>query len=427
MSQEIIQIENGSGRIRIAGNPGEAALLFDGLPVAFTWGDCKGSVSQYLIRGTHPAELDKTIADIRRLVSGKDPEIELSYALSGLLELFENGQYVLQRRVSELGDIIEFDVHEVNDDKCHSYYPWNDMLVCTQPKQYLDEHRVQEYQAAIVAGEMPFLIVAGHYRDEFLFVLDGHHKLEAYRRTKISPSLIEILRVDSKAMTLEDGLLAFGRAKSMLEGYERVKTQYYGIPRPPARLPTGVIAELFQAVEEGRVNDAVSILSDNPGSVDEENEYHETPLIIACRRGHEELVVAILAHQPDTLHEASNSRTALHYAATNNHPGIVRILVNHGISPDIRNSEDHVPIEYAASVGAIETMRVLVELGANVNPKYGSALCAAATNGRVDAVRYLLSVGADPSWNRINKHGCDEIAHSPIRKVIEDYIRCANA
>jgi ankyrin repeat protein len=89
--------------------------------------------------------------------------------------------------------------------------------------------------------------------------------------------------------------------------------------------------------------------------------------------------------------------TPLHYAALYGNTESVRILLEHGADPKARNKSDVTPLIYGAY--NFEKTRLLVEKGADVNAKSAAEmtplLVAVSTHGNTETVRYLLEKGAD--------------------------------
>ncbi|KAB2932687.1 MAG: hypothetical protein F9K24_09920 [Leptonema illini] len=419
MSSEIIELTDGSGRISIAGDQRECVLLFDGLPVGFTWDDCGGSIGQYLTRGTAPEKLQKTLDDIRRLVSGIDTEASLADSLAGLLALFENGQYVLSKGIAHGAEVLDFPLADIVTEQPYPFYCRSgSILICTQPSAYLDKGRVAEYRDQILSGARPYLIVAEVFRSDIQFVMDGHHKLEAYRQADIKPHLIEISRTNSRGLTLEDGLRAFGDSMSLRSEYARVKERRYDPPRTQPRLPLPDVYDFIYAAEQGDVEKITSTLAENPEFIDEVTPDFRTALISGSMRGQTEVVSVLLSYNPRWDLEDEDHQTALHAAAIYNHPEVIRLLIQHGVPADIENVMKNTPLIDAAINGFTESVQVLLELGAQVNPKNGSALYMAAVNENLETVRYLLEAGADPEWNR------PEWFDTEVREWLDDAGEC---
>jgi hypothetical protein len=84
--------------------------------------------------------------------------------------------------------------------------------------------------------------------------------------------------------------------------------------------------------------------------------------------------------------------TPLRWAARYGHIDVVRYLVGQGA--DIHAEDDDALFD-AARYGHIDVVKYLVEQGANVHARCEYALFGAANYGRTDVVKYLVEQGAD--------------------------------
>ena len=109
------------------------------------------------------------------------------------------------------------------------------------------------------------------------------------------------------------------------------------------------------------------------------------------------------------------------WAAMENHPDAIRVLLQHGAEIEARSTVTQpsgrgrggnsptgglTPLLFAVREGALDAVRVLVETGASVNEPAAdrtSALATAILNAHYDVARYLLDHGADP--NLVNSIG----------------------
>ena len=149
----------------------------------------------------------------------------------------------------------------------------------------------------------------------------------------------------------------------------------------------------------------------------------ETPLMAAARSGNGRTVEQLLAHGADIdAREHERGQTALMWAVAQQHADVARVLIRNGADLDARtkvyyqlentagntNSSGNfrmahggsTPLLFAARNGDVETAKVLVEAGANVNDTAASgasALVLAAHSGHGPLAIYLLEQGADPN------------------------------
>ena len=149
----------------------------------------------------------------------------------------------------------------------------------------------------------------------------------------------------------------------------------------------------------------------------------ETPLMVAARSGSLAAVESLLDHGANvnaTEHE--RGQTALMWAAAQRHAHVVRVLVAHGANLHARSKVWHqfentagntnpsgnfrmahggsAPLLFVARNGDVDTARVLVDAGADVNERAAagtSALVISAHSRHTALAIYLLEKGADPN------------------------------
>jgi len=151
----------------------------------------------------------------------------------------------------------------------------------------------------------------------------------------------------------------------------------------------------------------------------------ETPLMTCSRSGNLEAVQAILARGGVDVNarETRRGQTALMWAVAAKHPEVAQALIARGADVHARSRVlgryNHFRIEYygkdvhyateaggftpllfAARVGDLDTARVLLAAGANVNDRTaedGSALVVATASGHEQLAQFLLENGANPN------------------------------
>jgi ankyrin repeat protein len=159
----------------------------------------------------------------------------------------------------------------------------------------------------------------------------------------------------------------------------------------------------------------------------------ETPLMVCAGNGVLDAVKALLVAGAEVNAKDQEDQTALIWAVAERHAAVVRTLVQGGadvhahtkLVPEpepfqikmpegqtvfgsnfpatIRFAEVSgvfTPLHFAAQQGDIESARILLEAGAEVNaphPEHGSALIIAIASGHEALARFLLEQGADPN------------------------------
>lgn len=124
--------------------------------------------------------------------------------------------------------------------------------------------------------------------------------------------------------------------------------------------------------------------------IDQRSHQSLTPLMIACQRGHADIVALLLANGADAMMvDIFHCRTALHYAAIGGHADCIRVLCNENTMV-IHSGREQCLRDVVTSDFAVQTAKY-VDLRA-----FGglTALHFAVISGRVDALQALLSGGA---------------------------------
>jgi ankyrin len=148
----------------------------------------------------------------------------------------------------------------------------------------------------------------------------------------------------------------------------------------------------------------------------------ETPLMAASRSGNPAVVEQLLEKGANANARAARGQTALMWAVAQKHAGVVKALLARGADlharsdvwtqvmavfphglPDYNRAIPHggdTALLFAARVGDLESAKLLVAAGANVNDAdaWGvSAMVLAAHSGFAELVEFLLDKGADPN------------------------------
>ena len=148
----------------------------------------------------------------------------------------------------------------------------------------------------------------------------------------------------------------------------------------------------------------------------------ETPVMVAARSGYPEVVELLLAKGGNPNAHGARGQTALMWAVSQQHPDVVKVLIAHNADLKARSDvwsevmavppHGYLPynltiphggetaLMFAARVGDLDSAKLLVAAGANVNDAdaWGvSATTLAEHSGFSDLVLFLLDKGADPN------------------------------
>jgi ankyrin repeat protein len=170
---------------------------------------------------------------------------------------------------------------------------------------------------------------------------------------------------------------------------------------PNAPDPAGE-TPLMNAARVGRL-DAVTLLLDRGAAIDAtDTAFQQTALMVAVRENHPDVVKALMARGAVVNARTRTGRTP-QWVLPNSVPGFGHgIGIVRGGLPD-RGSRQPIPggmtpLLYAARDGRMETVRLLLDGGADVNqPDVNgiTPLIIAITNNHPDVARFLIDRGAD--------------------------------
>jgi len=132
--------------------------------------------------------------------------------------------------------------------------------------------------------------------------------------------------------------------------------------------------------------------------IDRRRAPHVAEFLRACSAGDVEALRGLLKNDPELARERiAGGSTGLHQAAR--HPEALRLLIAHGADPNARDTGDHAsPLHFAAASGALESVRILLDAGADVHGAgdlhKGDVIGWAAREGHHAVIALLLARGA---------------------------------
>jgi ankyrin repeat protein len=202
-----------------------------------------------------------------------------------------------------------------------------------------------------------------------------------------------------------------GRLRSRMHPYPALRLGVATMAVASVLSPAPALAQSDAAVSffrAAQVNDAGRIKPLLARGLDpnvREPERGETGLIVALRYDAMDVFKLLLTQPKIELElQAGNGNTALMMAAFKNNMPAVKALLARGAQV---NRPGWTALHYAASAGALDIMRVLLEHHAYIDaesPTKVTPLMLAAREGQEDAVRLLLQEGADASLRDAGFH-----------------------
>ncbi|MFE4632174.1 hypothetical protein ACFRJ1_02175 [Streptomyces sp. NPDC056773] len=208
----VCEVPDGLGLIEVTGNDWASLLLIGGRPVVLEGSDCCGSIGWLASRAGGPDA--PTPAEAKALTAWlaapelaadpltgscppPDPE-----RLRPLLQLLAPGRYSMTaaRAPQPLRVVHPRSGH------VESWYADEELaLVTTDHWPPPDRDAVRAYVRRIRAGERPALVALSPAGDSLAaYLLDGHHKLEAYHQAEVPPLIIRLTPVDPAPFRLQD-------------------------------------------------------------------------------------------------------------------------------------------------------------------------------------------------------------------------------
>jgi hypothetical protein len=225
-----------------------------------------------------------------------------------------------------------------------------------------------------------------------------------HRGVKLAMTAIVALMLLAVFWDIFAGLLPIGNK-------EEVRTSLQQVERPDP-LSNADLA-LFRAVErKGSAADVAAALA-NGASVDALNGWGATPLLVAARLSSAEVVEALIRAGANVNFSVQQDneyrgRTPLMNAARSDSGDNVRLLLEAGADPQAFESHGWSAAHYAAHQANLEGLKELRQHGMDLDlhspiSRGETPLMIAARFGKLDAIRRLIELGADPRL--VDGHG----------------------
>ena len=156
---------------------------------------------------------------------------------------------------------------------------------------------------------------------------------------------------------------------------------------------------LHYSCEIGCVNLMMTLVK-HKANVNDRTNNGSTPLILAARHGHDNIVHVLLSDSQCQVDVKMDfGFTALHYSCSNGHFNIMRTLVKHKANVNVRTDNGSTPLILAAEHGHDNIVHVLLsdsQCQVDVKMDFGfTALHHSCKNGHVDIMRTLVKHKAD--------------------------------
>ncbi|XP_051228993.1 uncharacterized protein [Lolium perenne] len=209
--------------------------------------------------------------------------------------------------------------------------------------------------------------------------------VDSYKDDSYTSQLIQKLIIDPQCDPL------FSLSKGVLRYQGRI---WIG---PDKELQHTIISAFHDSPVGGQV---MRYLLDHGGDPAMPDEMGSTPLHFAAVEGHCE-AARLLLSKGVPVDLVNYCGAPLHIAAFNDHVEVVKVLLEH--AADLNKVSHHFasPLLLACSAKSLKCIKLLIEVGADVNapPGYPASapLIQAVKNGLTEIVKLLLEAGADPN------------------------------
>lgn len=176
-----------------------------------------------------------------------------------------------------------------------------------------------------------------------------------------------------------------------------------------------------------RANPTITVLRDECTT----KSRYKRPLFAALASGHKDTISALLGAESTVVYDCDVSailttrtafeglvykrRSPLTWAAQHGLTGLVKWILESGIDPDTRDSENYTALYRAARSGHTDVLQLLLDCGADVDKRLKNnetALWVAREQGHIRAVSVLLKHGANVNYE-------DEHGRTPLTLAVE--------
>ncbi len=223
---------------------------------------------------------------------------------------------------------------------------------------------------------------------------------QEYTTLNLVPELVRLILEGcdvqfDKATPTEKGFLKPYLKEAIKQRFEEISTAYRTDRNELGQTP------LHIAIQQNEISKVIELLSENKTSINESDNFNNTPLHLAVRLNNLEIIKLLLQAGADTrvknklsetpLHvsamfgniemidllldkdeagiqdKTDNGHSLLHTAARQNNSEIIKHLIAKGLAVDIKDDKGWTPLHMAANNGHINVARILIDHRADIN------------------------------------------------------------
>jgi uncharacterized protein len=150
---------------------------------------------------------------------------------------------------------------------------------------------------------------------------------------------------------------------------------------------------LHHAIAAGQEDDVVVLITGGIDVNGREAKFRYTPLDRAAMHGHADIITRLIAAGATPTSKSLGGYTPLHYAAERNYPNAIKALHAFGkIELDVKSYDGYTAVAVAAENGCLESLELLLSLGAspNIRDAVGNTPYALAARSRHENAMSVL-------------------------------------
>lgn len=200
LGYRVLEIRDGDGTLSIGGHDGASSLRVGWRPLIVEGYTGSGSIDRFAIR-TRDARFRGELRDLRKRLREATEDDDPVTLAGPILGLVQPGHYGV--RIWRNANV---HIESFAEDGTTWWYPYEPIgtegtaVIPTDLWPPRDETAIAAYAEAIEHGERPLSVIVraeppGDEQDCAAFLIDGHHKLAAYRRTGLAPHFLDIARL----------------------------------------------------------------------------------------------------------------------------------------------------------------------------------------------------------------------------------------
>lgn len=180
-------------------------------------------------------------------------------------------------------------------------------------------------------------------------------------------------------------------------------------------LPISILAqtnEIFDFVVANDIDKVKTLIENTPSLVSSKDIDGRTPLHLAARGVHFEIMEYLIQKGADVNAKDNNQIYPIVSVTVRNHPQALKLLIDNGAKTDVTDNEGNYIIHIAARYGFIEEIKILLENGSYLEIKDSyqrtPLIVASREGGDFETIKYLIEKGAD--INAVDKYGYTPIS-----------------